>query len=110
MGIASVYYRSPEWSPDGTTLGCLLYAVSIFGSIRDIELISVSTGAVQQIFAGSSGPIWSPDGRILAASFSASFGSGGPREIFAQELAAGNSGPVYLTANSVDEWPTSWKP
>jgi hypothetical protein len=96
------YYRAPAWSPDGSQIAYEFYSWGFIGSAVSIEVMSSDGTGQHRVFPGGANPVWSPDGKVLAASNSGS-------NIEIHEVSNSGGGVVYLTSNAADNVPSSWK-
>jgi len=99
-------YQGPAWSPDGSLIG-YRNAARFLGPPPGIMVMNPDGSGRRELFNGSirTGPIWSPDGNAIATAVYV----GNNLEIMVHEVSASSAGTLYLSNNSTDDVPTSWK-
>jgi eukaryotic-like serine/threonine-protein kinase len=97
LGWGSVGMRWPRVSPDGRRIAA--------GHGNDLYVTDIATGARRRI-TGASEPVWSSDGRFIAASVGEMPTAG----LLEQRPDAGGSVDTLLAYSTSDAWPTSYSP
>ncbi len=108
---------APTWSPDGSSL---VYATLDapdpyhLGGAGDVVAVDVKSGKKRVLVHGEASeaifeaPVWSPNGRRIAAF--GLLGTGSQRDIFTIDPADAKGAPVRLTNDKPLDWAPVWAP